>query len=324
MINEEVKLDDAIQLFPREDGSVSIWDHPNFKSSIVLPDEYKPLTRVEQGLELIHQGRLTKEQIMVLKVIGDAICPNEDQLRTYLSRKISRTTTSKHLTYMRKYGLVERHKCRLAFIEEDGEEVIRPPAPYTLGIGGYKLLSHYYSDTRFVSPEYWQQNSKAVQRYVAMNQIRASAVTTRKIRGWVWHPSIGGHPKYRKPFGVMRIETPVGEYQFLIDRAQMSQNFIDYFRVRLEEYRYLIEKDKMIIIDGFEKTHRQIVVLSVSTKKMAEFIQSQLHLHTYPFDIWFIVDEWINHEGMFSAVAQGSADGVKRMKVEFLKSADFT
>lgn len=315
------ELQAAIQLFPRMDGTTSIWDHPNFKSSIALPDDYRPLTRIEEGLEMINRMRLNEEQLTVLKVVADAICANENQLRRYLSKVISPSITSKHLKYLGKFGLIERHKCRLAFIEEDGKEVIRPPGPHTLGIGGYKLMSHLYSESTFASPDTWQQNSMAVQRYVAMNELRCLAVESGNVRGWSWHPFVGGLSKFKKPFAAMRVESDGGELQILIDRAQMSQNFIGYFRMRLEEYRFLYERDKMIVIDGFKKVPLQIVALSVSSVSMANFIQEQLRLHTYPFDIWFVIDEWFHSEkGMEGACAQVSKDGIKRIGVSFFRN----
>lgn len=321
MINQK-EMSAAIQWFAREDGTVDIWDHPNFKSSIVLPDNYRPITRVEEGLELMKQGKLNEDAMTVLKVIGDAICANEDQLRRYLSKKISFSQTSEHLLFLRKFGFVERHKCRLAFIEEEGQEVIRPPGPHTLGIAGYKLLNHYYGEESFTTPDYWQQNPKGVQRYVALNELRCLAVESGNIRGWSWHPFVGGNTKYNQPSAVMKVDADGGELQFIIDRAQMSQNFIGYFKMRLEEFRFLYERDNMIVVDGFKRTSRQIITLSVSSLDMANFIHKQLNLHSYPFDIWFIIDEWFSEEeGLGAACAHVTKEKVSRIRVKMLNKA---
>lgn len=311
----------AIQLFPREDGTTSIWDHPNFKSSIALPDDYRPITRVEEGLEMVKRMRLNEEQLTVLKVVADAMCANENQLRRYLSAKHSASITSRHLRYLQRFGLVERHKCRLAFIEEDGKEVIRPPGPHTLGIGGYKLMNHMYGGEKFASPEYWQQNSLAVQRYVAMNEIRCLAVESGNVKGWTWHPAIGGMAKYKKPFAAMSVDTGKGLLQLIIDRAQMSQNFIDYFKERLEILRYLYDRDQHIQIDGFPRSElQQVVILSVSSVSLATFMQEQLHLHTFPFDVWFVIDEWFDEQhGMEGAFAQVSKTGLHRIRINVFK-----
>lgn len=314
------RLDTAIQLFLRQDNSVAIWDHPNFKSSVALPDNYKPLTRVEEGLELINQGRLNKEKLMILKVVGDALCTNENQLRRYLKGRISSTVLSKHLRWLAERGFVQRHKCRLAFIEEDGKEFIRPPSPFTVDIAGYKLLNRLYSDQHFASPDTWQQNSMAVQRYVAINEVRCSAIESRNVRAWTWYPLIGGSSKYKSPFAAMRVETPQGELQFLVERLQMSQDFLGYLRTRLESYRYHYDTDKRFWIDGYPKSNLQVVALSVSSLSMAEFVQEELRLHTYPFDVWFIIDEWMDNDtGLEAACALVAKEGLQRIRVQFLK-----
>lgn len=321
MVSNQQKSLAAIQLFPREDGSISIWDHPNFKSSIALPDDYRPVTRVEDGLEMMNRMRLNKEQLVILKVVADAICANENQLRRYLLAKHSASITSKHLKYLGRFGFVERHKCRLAFIEEDGKEVIRPPGPHTLGIGGYKLMNHLYSEGKFASPEYWYQNSMAIQRYVAMNEIRCLTVESGNLRGWQWHPAIGGSTKFKKPFAAMRLETGNGDLQMLVERAQMSQNFVGYFAERLEQMRYLFQTDQYIQIDGFQKSNlQQVILISVSSVSMANFIQEQLRLHTFPFDVWFVIDEWFDEEtGMEGAFAQVSKEGLHRRRISIFQ-----
>lgn len=308
-----------IQLFPREDGTISIWDHPNFKSTVALPDSYFPFTRLEQGLELINQRKLNEELLTVLAVVGDAIAANEEQLRRYLSAKMSASATSKHLRYLSKYGLVERHKCRLAFIEEDGKEVIRPPGPHTIGLGGFKLLSHMYPEKKFIKSDTWQGNSLGIQRYVAMNEIRCLGIESGNVRGWTWYPFIGGYSKYKKPIAVMKVETPNGELQMILERAQMAQNFIGYFRTRFEELRYLHNNDKLIKIDGHERTELQVVAISVSSVSMAKFIQDQLRLHTYPFDVWFVIDEWFDEvKGLETAFGQVTKTGIQRIRAQFL------
>lgn len=310
---------EMIQIFPREDGTISIWDHPNFTSTLTLPDSYYPLTRLEQGLELYLQGKINEEMVTVLKVVGDAISANENQLRRYLAPKMSASITSKHLRYLTKYGLVERHKCRLKFIEEDGKEVIRPPGPHTLGIGGYKLISHLYPESSFTSPESWQRNPFAIQKYAAVNEIRCLGVESGNVRGWTWYPSVGGFSRYKKPLAVMKVDTPSGQLQVIIERAQMAQNFIAHFQTRLHELRYLHDRDKFIHIDGHPKTEFQVVAISVSSVSMANFLREQLRLHTFPFDIWFVIDEWFDEEkGLETAIGQITKTGIQRGRVPFL------
>lgn len=323
MVNQTsspVEMEQAmIQLFPREDGTISIWDHPNFKSTVALPDSYIPLTRTEQVLELINTSKLNKDMLTVLKVVGDAGAANEDQLRRYMSSLQSSSATSKHLRHLAKYGLVQRHKCRLAFIEEDGKEVIRPPGPHTLGIGGYKLLSHLYPESKFIAAESWLDNSMGIQRYVAMNEIRCLGIESKNVRGWSWYPYVGGFSKYKKPFAVMKVNSPEGELQIIMERAQMAQNFIGYFQSRLEELRYLHNRDNTIKIDGFAHTDLQVVAISVSSVSMALFIHEQLRLNTFPFDVWLVIDEWFDEsKGLETAFGKVEKDKVQRVRISYL------
>lgn len=320
MIDQQEELTSAIQLFLREDKTISFWDHPNFKSHVVLPDDCYSITRAEQGLELIHQGRLNEDALMVMKVVGDAMCANENQLRRYLSRKMTFSQTSEHLKRLRKYRLVERYKCRLAFVEEDGEEVIRPPAPFALGIAGYKLLKHLYPESPFAEAESWSSQPLSVQRFVAMNEFRCLAVEAGTLRGWRWNPYIGGSPKYMKPMAVAQIETGQGMLHLLMERPQMAQNFLGYLRSKLELYRYLYDRDGVFKMDGQGKASIQVVCIYASSISMAKFIHEEIGLHRYPFDIWVLVDEWIDKEkGMSEAFCMPNKLDLKRIRVPFLK-----
>lgn len=321
MVESQDVLTSAIQLFLREDKTISFWDHPNFKSHVVLPDDCYSLTRAEQGIELIHQGRLNEEALMVMKVVGDAMCANENQLRRYLSRKMSFSQTSAILKKLRKYRLVERYKSRLAFIEEEGEEVIRPPAPYALGIGGYKLLKHLYPHDSFVEPQQWYSQPLSVQRFVAMNEFRCQVAESRILRGWQWNPYIGGSPKYMKPMASALIESPKGILQLLLERPQMAQNFTGYLRTKLEQYRYLYERDGKFKVDDQSSANIQVVCLYTSSASMAKFIHEEIGLHRYPFDIWVLVDEWINQEkGMSEAFAIPNKEELKRVRLSFFNA----
>lgn len=317
-------LPPQIQVFVQEDGAVPFWDHPNFTSRIVLPDEYRPITRVEAAIELMNRNVLDENTFRVLKVVGDAICTNELQIRRYLSRFQANSATSKMLRRLSKYGFVERHVCRLQFIEEEGEEMIRPPAPFTLGIIGKKVLEHFYPEGHYLPSEMWRQNSAAVQRYIGMNEIRSHVTNSRKAKSWLWQPAIGGHSKYRRPFAVMtlkphQVQDKEVTLQFVMERAQMTQDFIGFLRDRLEFYRYLIERDSIIQVDGAPKSSVQVVLLSVSTLSLAEHIQQHMHLEAYKFHIWFLVDEWIDERlGLLNAFGRVDAKTWKvvRMRVD--------
>jgi hypothetical protein len=320
MAETQDQLNSAIQLFLREDQTVSFWDHPNFKSHVTLPDDCHSITRVEQGLELLQQGRLSKEALAVMKVVGDAMCANENQLRRYLSRKMSASRTSAILKKLRKYRLVERYKCRLAFVDEDSEEAIRPPAPFALGIGGYKLLKYYYPDQSFMQVEQWYSQPLSVQRYVAMNEFRCLAAEARVLRGWKWNPYIGGSPKYMKPMAVAKIETAKGNIEFILEKPQMAQNFLGYLRSKLEQYRGLYERDHRFLLDGSSKDTMQIVCLYVSSLSMAKYIHEELGLQSYPFDLCILIDEWIDSEkGMSEAFCIPNKLELKKVRFPYFK-----
>jgi len=304
----------SAQIFYAEDGvTVPFWDHPNFSDRIVAPDDYQPITRVEQGIEYFNRGIISEDGMRVLKVVADALCANENQLRRYMkkySEKFGTSHTSKLLRGLAKYGLVERHVCRLSFIEDEGEQEKRP-APFTLGIGGVKLLNHYYTDMPFVSPETWRESPVAVQRYVSMNEVRCLGAYTGKLRNWVWHPRIGGNAIYRKPLAVAVWNYPGNaqqqqkDIQMIFERAQSAQRYMEHIRTRLRTYRELYEKDGFIWIDGLKKNAAQVVVLSVGTVQMAKRLHMQLKLTSFPFPIWFVIDEWMETDDkLASAFAQ--------------------
>ncbi|RKJ74849.1 hypothetical protein D7X33_19145 [Butyricicoccus sp. 1XD8-22] len=304
----------AVQMFYAEDGvTVPFWDHPNFTDRIAPPDDYQPITRVEQAIEYHNRGIISEDALVVLKVVGDALCANENQLRRYMKKynvNFGTTHTSKILRKLMKYGLVERHVCRLSFIENEGEQEKRP-APFTLGIGGVKFLNHYYTDMPFVSPETWRESAVAVQRYVSMNEIRCLGAYTGKLRNWIWHPRIGGNAIYRKPLAVAVWNYPSDnnvqqkDIQMIFERAQSAQRFMEHLRTRLRIYRELYERDQCIWIDGLPKNTAQVVVLSVGTVQMAKRIHTQLKLTSFPFPIWFVIDEWMEtNEQLANAFAQ--------------------
>lgn len=297
------KKQTAPQIFFAEDGvSVPFWDHPNFLDRIVAPDDYQPITRVEQAIEYYNRGIISDDALLVLKVVGDALCANENQLRRYMKKyneQFGTSHTSRLLRKLAKYGLVERHVCRLSFLEDEGEQQKRP-APFTLGIGGVKFLNHYYTDMPFVRPETWRESTSAVQRYVAMNEVRCLGAYTGKLRNWIWHPRIGGNAVYQKPLAVAiwnhRDQSLQKDIQMIFERAQSSQRYVDHIRKRLRLYRELFEKDQCIWIDGQPKDAMQVVVLSVGTVSMAKRLHTQLKLTSYPFAIWFVVDEWMESD----------------------------
>ncbi|WP_197223604.1 replication-relaxation family protein [Lysinibacillus sphaericus] len=304
-------------IFYSENGTVPFWDHPNFLTRAVIPDEYQPITRVEHAIELSNQNILTEDALRVLKVVGDALCANESQIKRYMKRyneKFGTSHTSRILRKLAKYALVERYDCRIAYLEDDGSDYPKRPAPFTLGIGGVKFLQHFYPDMHFVRPETWRQSHATVQRYVAVNEFRCQAAQSGNLLEWRWHPHIGNHTNITVPLAVARVKNTQhsGDIQIIMERAQSSQHFVNHIKQRLDLYNSLIRKDQKIIIDQMERTAPQIVIISCGTLEMAKRLNVQLELDKYQFNIWFVMDEWIEDSyGLAGAFARPIKKGTE-------------
>lgn len=292
--------------YAKADGTYSLWDDPNFHAELRLPANYRALTDTPKSLE--EMGRWTrdtqKERMTVLKVIGDAGCANEAQLRRYLSAVMSPSKTSAHINALRRFGFVQRYQCfRHGHEDEYGNLISIPsPAPITLGYAGYMVLTHFFNGAQFVNPDMWLSSKNYdscdsnVQRYVALNEIRCQFAENHLAKSWKWFPLLGGQRGIKKPFAMMQIGEDTEEFDsraFLIfERAQLKQNFVGFLSQRLELYRSLYEEFGYIQIAGAPKDAEVVVVLSVSTAKIGKTLQEEIGLHKYPFEVWLIVDEW--------------------------------
>lgn len=283
------------------------WDNPNFEASVVRPEGYYPITRVEDVIELVNRGRIGKDAIMILKVIGDALCLNEGQIKRIMklaSEDFGTSHVSRLLRKLEEYGIVERYSCSLRFLQE-GESAPRHSAPFTLGIAGIKYLQHYYSKMTFVRPELWKESNNAIQRYVAINEIRCQLATARKLMDWSWHPSIGNHRQYRPPLAVAKIKNQSASIQMIFERAQASQRFEQHLIERLKLYQQLLNRDQHLVIDKYEPNVPQIFLISCATLQMASHLAVVLELHKYAFPVWFVLDEWLDDEyGLSGAFAR--------------------
>jgi bifunctional DNA-binding transcriptional regulator/antitoxin component of YhaV-PrlF toxin-antitoxin module len=134
------------------------------------------------------------------------------------------------------------------------------------------------------------QNVKMIQRYVAMNELRCLLVEARVVRGWEWNVMIGKSKRFLPPMGVATVQSPKGLLNFLVERPQMSQNFIGYLKTKLEQYRTLYEKQGGFVLNHIE-SHNSVIVLFTSTLSMAERIHEEVKTHLFPFTIWFAVDD---------------------------------
>lgn len=297
-------------IFFAQDNTVPFWDHPNFIARAVIPDSYQPLTRVEQVIELWNRRVFDDEAIRLLKVIGDAQCVNEAQLKLYMrlyQEDFSTTVVSKTLKKFTKYGMIERYDCRIGFLENDGEDYPKRPAPFTLGIAGVKFLQHYFADMTFIKPEVWRQSNATIQRYIAMNDIRYQMAKAKVLTAWQWLPYIGEHTKNQPPIAVASVKEAQTqtEFQMIFDRAQSSQYYVNHLKERLKLYNRLHEKDGRVKIESMKNDVHQLFIISCGTLAMAKQLNIQLELHKYPFKIWFVLDEWLTDEyGLSGAFAR--------------------
>lgn len=300
--------------FFTKSGEVPLWDHPYLKGSKVLPSNYYPYTNQEEVLTMYKRGILTDTDFTVLKVLGDAICANEDQLRRYMEMcNISRSETSKRLDKYRKNGLVDRWRVRIR-ADEDSP---KPPAPFTLGVAGYKVLKHFYNDQPFVHPDRWDSYGiGGIKRYVAMNELRCIMVEGKYAKRWKWNAIIAGSNRNKFPLAAAEVRTPQGNINFLIDRAQQNQDFIGYFREKLESWKTIYEKHGNLPVSEFSPTNMSIVVIYTATLSIAEHIHNNLMLDTYPFQTWVCVEEDLLQDGFNTAFYIPNKEKLKRIKLD--------
>jgi len=310
-------MDTSIEfpLFFTKEGEVPFWDHPLIRGFRVLPKNYKPYTTIEAVLNLYLRRRIDEKDMIILKVLGDSVCSNEDQLRRYLSRKMSRSEVSTRLDKLRSLGMADRWKIRL---REDKEELIRPPAPFTLGIAGFKLLKHYYNEDFFMNPNHWDDKGiGAIQRYVAMNELRCRMIEGNSITQWEWNGIINNNPRIKRPLGTAEVKTPIGNSNFIIERAQMSQNFLGYLKEKLYQWKMVYDNKGYLQIGSLPDNPASII-LYTSTLSMAQFLHQELMLDTYPFSVWVCVEEDMYTEGISTAFYQAKGEELKRMRLSFL------
>ncbi|MCM3441370.1 hypothetical protein AB3Z07_27820 (plasmid) [Metabacillus halosaccharovorans] len=317
MTNQTNTEIEEIPYFFSKEGEIPFWDHPLLSGYKLLPKGYKPYTTIEAVLSLCIKGIIKEEDMMVLKVLGDAICCNEEQLRRYLSSKMSRSDVSKKLNKFRIYGLVDRWKVR---IRSDEEEKYKPPAPFTIGIAGYKLLKHYYNHEFFMDPNKWDSlGIGAVQRYVAMNELRCQLVERKAIANWKWNALVENNRLIRKPLGIAEIKTPRGKLNFLIERAQMNQDFLGFLRDKLKQWKTVYENNnKNIKVDGFEQNNI-IITIFTSTLSIAEVIQRELLLDTLPFKVFICVEEDLVKDSLATSFYLPTSEALVRKELSFFK-----
>ncbi|PGT82220.1 hypothetical protein [Bacillus sp. AFS040349] len=298
-----------------KEGDIPFWDNPLVNGYKFFPKDYKPYTTVESVLSLYNRRRIDETDFMILKVLGDAICCNEDQLRRYLSSQISSSETSKRLDRFRSTGLVERWKVR---VRTEEEEVYAPPAPFVLGIAGFKLMKHFYNGDFFMNPNRWDNlGVGGIQRYVAMNELRCRLIEAKAAVNWKWNALVASNTLAKKPMGVCEVKTPRGNMNFLIERAQMNQNFIGFIKDKLNNWKNIYNKFGTIPVNEFAK-NIPVAVIYTSTYSMAEKIHSEIMLDTFPFNVWVCIEEDMVKDGLHTAFYKAEGEHLKRMVLGFL------
>ncbi len=317
MSNQTKTEEQEQEFFVSKQGDIPFWDHPLMRGFKLLPKEYYPFLYHNEVLSVHRSGKLDEADFRILKVIGDAVAINENQLRRALYKAgLSYSDTSKRLDGLRRNGFVDRWKCRLAIDKDDN---VKPPAPFTLGVAGYMLMRHLYNDQLFTRSEKWDtQGPSTLQRFVATNELKISLVEKGVLRKWRWNVGLSYKAHIPQVFGVGTIETPNGMINLLIERAQMSQNFVGFLQTKLNKWENYFEKHAAFHLNDFEDDPA-IVVIYASTYSMASFIQKNIMLDTFSFGVWICVEEeFSEEEGVANSFYQPTDEGLVRINLPFL------
>jgi len=292
--NEEEEVD--FPYWTNVEGKIMVWDDPSLVGGIRRPKRHRPLNTLSSVRQKYEQGVLKPEDVVILKILGDAMCANENQLRRYLElNDFSRSKVSDRLKRLRELGMVSRWYVHSQEQTDDKP----PPAPFTLDLGGFNLLKDMYgSDRFFVFPDKWYQwGVKVVQRYVAMNEIRLQLAEKRYMKNWMWNPILGGDPRYSRPHGVVELGTSKGRMNLVIERGQQSKDFLHFFQDKIEKYNRLHKKHGSFQVydkrpdETIVNTNNSVLVLYCSTRSIAVEAMQQLDMSEVSFPVWFLIEE---------------------------------
>lgn len=301
--------------FLNKEETLSIWDDPSIVGGIALPENYYPITNLMSVLSRLTNGYLDELDVTILKVLGDAICVNENQLKRYLQTKLTRTQVSERLKRLRENGFIDRWQVQSSQFPEQ----IKPPAPFTLGVAGYSLMKQLYYTQFFMNPNKWLSNGLPnIQRYVATNEIRCQLIERKKLKNWIWNGVILNNPSLDRPFAVAEIATPKGNMNLIIERIQQSKDYISYINKKLDTWETIIGEHHYILVKQANKLPC-IIVLYVSTYSLAEYLSYKLILEKRPMNVWLCVEEELNQIGFedsfFIPVDNGQ---LKKIRMDFL------
>lgn len=301
--------------FLGKDKNLSIWDDPSITGGISIPDPYKPLTHLSSVLNRLNNGFLDELDVILLKVIGDAISANEDQVKRYLESKTTRTQVTNKLRRMREFGFVERWQVESGQFPDNE----KPPAPFTLGLAGFTLMKQLYNAQFFMYPQRWQKGGLPnVQRYVAANEVRCQLYEQSILRNWVWNGVINHNPQLRQPFAVAEIETPNNNINLVIERVQQGKHFLPYLAERLEKWEQVYNEFEFLPIKSVNE-NPTIIVIYVSNMDLAKHIAYELVVERFPMAIWFCVEEELMEKGVAESFFLADEEQkIKRIRLSFL------
>lgn len=298
-------------------GTLSIWDDPSIQGGIVHPEGHKHLTLMSM-LERIDTGYFDELDMMILKVLGDAIAVNENQLKRYMETKTTRSQVSLRLKKLRTYSLVNRWEISSDIYPVEGEH--KPSAPYTIGISGFSLLKQFYHSQFFMAPHKWNtQGLSNMQRFVATNEIRCQLVEEKKLCSWKWNPLVLNNPEYKRPLAVAEVRTPQGKINFIIDRVQQGRDYVGYLKTKIEQWVKIQAEGFPFSFKHISDRNPCVFIIYVSNKKIAEKIASEIVLENKPIPLWFCIEEDLVKEDLSKAFYKPISNGeITKLQTSFL------
>jgi hypothetical protein len=307
-----------IHVFRDADGKVPFWDDPSVHGGIDRPQNYQPRTDMMQVMADFYHGRTKPEDDLLLTLLRDSICINENQLRRLLQTKLSSNVISKRLRYMATFGLTDKWKVQSRFDESQ-----HVTTPWSVGIAGYLYLKHMYPDFTLHPTKMIEQGVKGIQRYVAVNEIRTQLYEFQALRGWRWHGVIDNNPRLGKPLAVGKMQGPKGEFLLVVERLQQSQAYMQHIRTKLHNWNEVFKQNKCLPVMDFPRT-AGVVLLSVATDEMAHHVASKLVFDTpQHLPIWFITDERLEKQRLNQAILVLKDNTLYPYQLSFLKLRSF-
>ncbi|EEM56479.1 MULTISPECIES: hypothetical protein [Bacillus cereus group] len=309
-----VPLNFEYPYFRKRDGSISIWDDPSIEGGIALIDNYQPLTNLGSVLGKANSyNYMEQEDVTLLKMVGECIAANENQLKRLMSTVMSRSQVSLRLKKFRRYGFVERWDLNSL---EDPD--LKPPSPFTLGLAGYIFLKHFYNKEFFMEPTRWQTlGLSAIQRYVAINEIKCQIYETQGLRGFKWQGCILNNPQLINSFAAIEALTEVGNLNFVLERVQQSKDYIAYLSERLMKWDQVYQQYNLLPIQGMSQ-HKTSLIISVSCFSLAEEIITKLNLELYKLPCIFCIEEKVESDSFTKSFYVKKPDASKN-KAELLQ-----